>query len=75
MKLQDFAQHAGLSVSHFSELVRDETGQSPMAYFIQLKVRHACRLLDLTDGWGGPQREADARIRRCPDAPSRLDAE
>ena len=48
MALDDLASHAGLSVSHFSELVRHETGQSPMAYFIQLKVRHACRLLDLT---------------------------
>ena len=49
MLLDELASHAGLSVSHFSELVRHETGQSPMAYFIQLKIRLACRLLDLTE--------------------------
>lgn len=49
VKLEEFAQHAGLSVSHFSELFRAETGQSPMAYFIQLKIRLACRLLDLSN--------------------------
>ena len=48
LRLEDFANHVGLSVSHFSELFRAQTGQSPMAYFIHLKVRHACRLLDLS---------------------------
>jgi AraC-like DNA-binding protein len=48
-RLAEFSENAGLSVSHFSELFRRQTGQSPMAYFIQLKVRLACRLLDLTD--------------------------
>lgn len=48
LSLADFAQNAGLSVTHFSELFREQTGQSPMAYFTQLKVRTACRLLDLT---------------------------
>jgi len=46
--LDEFARHAGLSVSHFSALFRDQTGQSPMAYFTQLKIRKACRLLDLS---------------------------
>lgn len=46
--LHEFAAHAGLSVSHFSELFRNYTGQSPMAYLTQLRIRHACRLLDLT---------------------------
>lgn len=41
--------NAGLSVSHFSDLFRDQTGQSPMSYFTQLKIRQACRFLDLTD--------------------------
>lgn len=49
LTLGDFARKAGLSVSHFSELFRSQTGQSPMAYFIHLRIRHACRLLDLTD--------------------------
>lgn len=49
LRLEDFANEAGLSVSHFSELFRSQTGQSPMAYFIQLRMRLACRLLDLSD--------------------------
>lgn len=49
LRLDDFAQHAGLSVSHFSDLFRSQTGQSPMAFFIQLRMRQACRLLDLSD--------------------------
>jgi len=49
LRLDDFAREADLSVSHFSELFRAQTGQSPMAYFIHLRVRAACRLLDLSD--------------------------
>lgn len=49
LRLADFSAAAGLSPSHFSELFRKQTGQSPMSYFIQLKMRHACRLLDLSD--------------------------
>ncbi|MEE4217773.1 MAG: AraC family transcriptional regulator [Xanthomonadales bacterium] len=49
LRLEDFAQQAGLSVSHFSEQFRDRTGQSPISYFTQIKVQHACRLLDLTE--------------------------
>jgi AraC family transcriptional regulator of arabinose operon len=49
LRLEDFAREADLSVSHFSELFRAQTGQSPMAYFIHLRVRFACRLLDLSD--------------------------
>lgn len=37
-----------MSVSHFSERFRRQTGQSPMAYFIHLRMRLACRLLDLS---------------------------
>ncbi len=49
LRLEDFARAAGMSVSHFSELFRRQTGRSPMAYFIELRVRQACRLLDTTD--------------------------
>jgi len=49
LRLEDFAREADLSVSHFSELFRAQTGQSPVAYFIHLRVRLACRLLDLSD--------------------------
>lgn len=48
VRLEEVARHAGLSVSHFSELFREETGQSPMAHFNQIRIRRACRLLDLT---------------------------
>lgn len=49
LSLDDLAAEADLSVSHFSELFRSQTGQSPMAYFSQLRIRMACRLLDLSD--------------------------
>jgi AraC-like DNA-binding protein len=49
LRLADFAAEAGVSVSHFSELFRVQTGESPMSYFIHLRMRLACRLLDLTD--------------------------
>ena len=48
VRLEEFAVQAGFSVSHFSDLFREQTGHSPMAHFTQLKIRHACRLLDLT---------------------------
>ena len=48
LRLEDFAREAGMSVSHFSELFRVQTGRSPMAYFIDIRMRHACRLLDLS---------------------------
>ena len=49
VQLSEFAEQAGHSISHFSEWFRNQTGQSPMSYFVQLKIRLACRLLDLTD--------------------------
>ena len=49
LRLEDLAREADLSVSHFSELFRAQTGQSPVAYFIHLRVRFACRLLDLSE--------------------------
>ncbi len=49
LQLDDFAARAGLSVSHFSELFRVQNSMSPMAYFIHLKIRHACRMLDLSN--------------------------
>lgn len=49
LRLEDFAAQAGMSVSHFSDRFRAQTGQSPMAYFIHLRMRLASRLLDLSD--------------------------
>ena len=48
LRLEDFAREAGMSVSHFSDRFRTQTGQSPMAYFIHLRMRLACRMLDLS---------------------------
>jgi AraC family transcriptional regulator of arabinose operon len=48
LTLQAMADHAGLSVSHFSFIFRQQTGYSPMDYFIHLKIQHACTLLSLT---------------------------
>ena len=49
VRLEEFANKAGLSVSHFSDMFREQVHQSPMSYFTQLKIRAACRLLDLTE--------------------------
>lgn len=48
LSLQEMADHAGLSVSHFSYLFKQQTGYSPMDYFIHLKMQHACTLLSLS---------------------------
>jgi AraC family transcriptional regulator of arabinose operon len=49
VRLEEFAHQAGFSVSHFSEMFREQVHQSPSSYFTQLKIRAACRLLDLTE--------------------------
>lgn len=49
VSLETLASEAGLSVSHFSEMFRRETHHSPIAFYTHLRVRAACRLLDLTD--------------------------
>ena len=45
LSLQDMVQHSGLSKSHFLRLFKEQTGHSPMDYFIQLKMQQACMLL------------------------------
>lgn len=49
LTLQELADHSGQSVSYYSRLFKEKTGQSPLSYFIQLKIRKACELLDQTD--------------------------
>lgn len=45
LTLDDMVQHSRLSKSHFIRLFKDQTGHSPMDYFIQLKMQRACMLL------------------------------
>ena len=47
--LKELADHAGLSVSHFSLLFQKKTRQSPLKYFNQLKIQKACHYLDSTN--------------------------
>ncbi len=49
LTLDDLAARSGQSVSYYSKLFKQRTGQSPLAYFIQLKIRKACELLDQTE--------------------------
>lgn len=49
LRLADLACHVGYSASQFSQLFSQGTGYSPMTYFNQLKIKHACSLLDFSD--------------------------
>ena len=49
LSLKDLATYAGQSEANYGKLFKYRTGQSPMACFIQLKVRKACELLDQTN--------------------------
>lgn len=48
LTLAEMAAHAGLSESQFSHLFKQQTGHSPLNYFIHLKMQHACSLLTVT---------------------------
>jgi AraC family transcriptional regulator, arabinose operon regulatory protein len=48
LALSEMAAHADLSVSHFSYLFKQQTGYSPVDYFINLKMQHACQLLSFS---------------------------
>jgi len=46
--LAQLARMAGLSAPYFSVLFRERYGFPPMDYFLRLKIRRACNLLDTT---------------------------
>ncbi|MET1080793.1 MAG: AraC family transcriptional regulator [Pseudomonas sp.] len=46
LNLDQLAAQFNLSRFHFAKTYRDLTGQAPIQAFIQLKMAHACRLLD-----------------------------
>lgn len=43
--LKQMAERAGLSISHLSTLFKEQTGLSPMDYFIRYRMQRACALL------------------------------
>ena len=49
LMLKTLAERAGQSIPHYCKLFKQRTSQSPMAYFIQIKVIKACTLLSETD--------------------------
>ena len=49
LTLDNMADYTGYSVSHFSTIFRRNTGQSPLNYFNQLKIKEACSMLETTD--------------------------
>ncbi len=48
LRLDDFADYVGLSRFHFSRRFRLVTGVPPMRYFMHLKIKRACFLLQST---------------------------
>ncbi len=49
LTLAEMATSANYSIPHFSAVFKQETGYSPMDYFIRLKIQRACQFLNLTD--------------------------
>jgi AraC family transcriptional regulator, arabinose operon regulatory protein len=47
--LQEMAAHVGLSISYFSSLFKAHMGESPVDYFIHLKMQYACFLLETSE--------------------------
>jgi len=47
--LQELAEEANLSVSHYSYLFKQHTGYSPIDYFNHLKIQQACHWLQFTN--------------------------
>lgn len=48
LTLEELAEVANLSRYHFARTFKRVTGQSPMHYFVQMRIQQACYLLDTT---------------------------
>lgn len=49
LTLNDLATYTGYSLTHFSSLFKQQTGESPLAYFNRLKIEVSCQMLNDTD--------------------------
>jgi AraC family transcriptional regulator of arabinose operon len=49
IKMETFADHLGISVSHYIRVFRNKTGSSPINYFNHLKIQQSCQYLYFTD--------------------------
>lgn len=49
LNTQDIADIIGVQRSYFSTLFKAQTGLSPYRYFMQLRIRKACILLETSD--------------------------
>lgn len=66
ISVSEVAGYVFLSQGYFTRAFRDETGMSPMAFLMQIRVEHACKLLERNDikvsgvadmvGFSSPQR-------------------
>lgn len=49
LTLEQMARYTGYSVSHFSKIFLEQTGESPLACLNRMKTERACQLLQTTD--------------------------
>lgn len=48
ISLEQMAEVSGLSKFHFAKKFQKQTGVSPVRYFLESKIKHACELIDRT---------------------------
>jgi AraC-like DNA-binding protein len=58
-RLDELATAAGLSVPHFSDLFRRQTGYAPIDFLLRTRIRKACALLDGSDA---PVKQVAAQV-------------
>ncbi|MGC4018709.1 MAG: AraC family transcriptional regulator [Muricomes sp.] len=49
LTLEEISQEVQLSKSYLNSIFKNQTGRSPVDFFIHLKMQEACKLLDSTD--------------------------